>query len=326
MFGLQLNTFDRDAAEKNEAARPFIGSYLWMRMAIGLLGVSLPVLLVLVDWWFVHARRPIRGSMSAYYHSSAQDLFVGGLVSTGLFLITYMSAKKRTYDYVLSTTGGLLVIVVAFLPTARSGAELGVKHFEPNGTSCTDHPGPPLCNGFENEWGEGVVRTIHQTCASAFVVLLILLCLVFALREFGYGPEAKALVGSDLGVKEVRAELKKRHVGVLTYLWKGLPEGTTNEHDSQLRAPRRRVLTYLAAGVVILASALWGLFGVSISLFFVDGQIGPTYVAEFGAFVTFGIAWLTAAWDLMPGPLRTASEKVAGAVDSISGTAPATPS
>jgi hypothetical protein len=325
MFGLQLNTFDRDAAAQNEAARPFIGSYLWMRMAIGLLGVSLPVALVLVDRWFVHAHRPIRGSMSAYYHSSARDLFVGGLVSTGLFLITYMSAKKRTYDYVLSTTGGLLVIVVAFLPTARSGAELKVKGFTPSGTSCADHPGPPACNGFETEWGENVVRTIHQTCAGTFVGLLILLCVVFALREFGYGPEAKAMLGSGLGPQAVRAELKKRHVGVGTYLWKGLPEGETNAAGRQLRAPRRRVLTYLAAALVIAASALWGLLGVSISLFFVHGQIGRTYVAEFGAFVTFGLIWVTAAWDLMPGPLKAASETVAGAVDSVSGTAPTTP-
>jgi hypothetical protein len=325
MFGLELNTFDRDAAAENEAARPFISSYLWMRMAIGLLGVCLPIGLVLADWWFVHARRPIRGSMSAYYHSSAQDLFVGGLVATGLFLLTYMSAKKRTYDYVLSTAGGLLVIVVAFLPTARDGSELKVAHFKPSGTSCTDHPGPPACNGFENHWGENVVRTIHQTSACTFVGILILLCVVFALREFGYGPEAKKLLGPARGVTAVRAELKRRHVHVLTYLWKGLPSGETNDAGRQLRAPRRRVLSYLVSAIVIAASALWGLLGVGISVPFVDGKVGPTYVAEFGAFVTFGIAWLTAAWDLMPQPVKSAGNVLAGAVDTVSKTAPSTP-
>lgn len=322
MLGLELNTFDRDEAEKNEAARPFIKSYLLMRMAIGLIGVALPLLLVVVDKLFVHERRPIRGSMSAYYHSSAQDLFVGGLVATGLFLVTYMSAKRRTYDYVLSTTGGLLVIVVAFLPTARSGADLKVKDFTPSSTSCADHPGPPTCNGFESAWGENTVRTIHQTSACTFVGLLILLCVVFALREFGYGPEAKKLLGPTRSVTAVRAELKKRHVHVLTYLWKGLPAGETTDDGRQLRAPRRRVLSYLASAVVITASALWGLLGVGISIPFVDGQVGPTYVAEFGAFVTFGIAWLTAAWDLMPQPLKAASSSVAGVVDKVSGAAP----
>ncbi len=323
MFGLQLNTFDREAAAENPAAQAFIGSYLWMRMAIGLLGVVLPVLLIVVDWWFVDTRRPIRGSMSAYYHSSARDVFVGGLIATGLFLITYMSAKKRTYDYLLSTFGGVLVIVVALLPTARSGSELGVKNFEPSGDSCHTYVGPPLCNGFQNELGEDTVRNIHQFCACTFVVLLALLCVVFALREFGYGPEAKALLGQERGVRAVRAELRRRGVNVITYLWKGLPAGAPSATGAQPRAPRRRVLSYVAAALVIVASALWALVGVDVSLPFVDGKVGSTYVGEFGAFVAFGIAWITAAWDLMPNPVKALSNSAAGVVDSISGTAPA---
>jgi hypothetical protein len=322
MSGLQLDTFDREAAGDNPAARAFIGSYLWMRMAIGLLGVVLPVLLVLVDWWFVDTRRPIRGSMSAYYHSSARDVFVGGLIATGLFLITYMSAKKRTYDYVLSTTGGVLVILVALLPTARPGNELGAKDFEPSGDSCDTYVGPPLCNGFQQAWGEDTVRNIHQFCACTFVVLLALLCVVFALREFGYGPEAKSLLAPERGVRAVLAELRRRHVSVFTYLWKGLPAGAPSATGTQPRPPRRRVLTYLAAALLIVASALWALFGRDVSVPFLDGTVGSTYVGEFGAFVSFGIAWLTAAWDLMPGPVQALSSSAAGVVDSMSGSAP----
>ena len=33
----------------------------------------------------------VRGSLSAYYHSSMQDIFVGSLCVTGLLLITYMA-------------------------------------------------------------------------------------------------------------------------------------------------------------------------------------------------------------------------------------------
>lgn len=325
MFGLQLNTFDRDAAAENPAARAFIESYLWMRMAIGLLGVLLPVLLVLVDWWFVDNHRPIRGSMSAYYHSAARDVFVGGLIATGLFLITYMSAKKRTYDYVLSTTVGFLVIVVALLPTARTGNDLGVDKFKPSGETCDKYAGPPLCNGFQKEWGESVVRNIHQGSACMFVVLLALLCVVFALREFGYGPGAKALLGTERNVRAVLAELKARRVNVLTYLWKGLPAGAPSATGEQPRPPRRRVLSYLLAATVIVLSALWALFGAGVSVPFVDGKVGSTYIGEFGAFVSFGIAWLTAAWDLMPGPVKAVSDSLAGAVDSISGTAPTAP-
>ncbi len=325
MFGLQLQTFDREAAAKNPAAEAFIKSYLGMRLAIGLLGVLLPVLLVVVDWLFIEARRPIRGSMSAYYHSSARDVFVGGLIATGLFLITYMSAKRRTYDYVLSTAGGVLVMIVALCPTTRSGSELGVKGFKPSGDSCEKYVGPPLCNGFQKAWGEGTVGHIHQICAGTFVALLVLLCLVFALREFGYGPEAKTLVGPGSSVGAVRAELRRRAVGVLTYLWKGLPQGAPSATGEQPRAPRRRVLSYLAAALVIVASALWALLGPAFSIPGVDGKVGGTYVGEFGAFVSFGIAWITAAWDLMPAPVKALSNSVAHAVDSISKTAPPTP-
>jgi hypothetical protein len=326
MFGLQLKTFDREAAEGNAAAEAFIRSYLGMRMAIGLLGVALPILLVVVDKAFVHTPEPVRGSMSAYYHSSARDIFVGGLVATGLFLITYMSALPRTYDYVLSTLGGFLVIVVALLPTARSGSDLGVDHFKPSGDTCDKYVGPPLCNGFQKAWGEDTVRTIHQTCASTFVVLLAALCVVFSLREFGYGPQAKALLGPKRGVREVFAALKERGINVFVYLWKGIPTGQHGPTGQQPRAPRRRTLGYLAAAVVIVASALWALLAAPISVPFVNGKVGPTYVGEFGAFEAFGIAWLIAAWDLMPAPVRAVGNSVARAVDSISGTAPASTS
>lgn len=322
MLGLQLNTFDREEASKNSAARPFIESYLWMRVAIGLLGVVLPVLLVIVDGLFVDARRPIRDSMSAYYHSSARDVFVGGLIATGLLLITYMSAKKRTYDYVLSTTGGLLVIVVALLPTARAWKELAVEKFEPSRETCHQYVGPPLCNGFQKEWGESLVRNVHQLSAGLFVVLLALLCVVFALREFGYGPQAKALLGVERNVRTVLAELKRRRVSVLTYLWKGLPAGAASATGEQPRPPRRRVLSYLLAATVIVLSALWALRGVGVSIPFVEGKVGKTYVGEFGAFVSFGIAWLIAAWDLMPSPVKAVSDRLSSAIDSISGTAP----
>lgn len=322
MFGLQLNTFDRDEAAKSNAAEPYIKSYLWMRMAIGLLGVLLPALLVIVDWLFVDTDRPVRGSMSAYYHSSARDVFVGGLIATGLFLITYMSAKKKTYDYVLSTTGGALVIVVALLPTSRSGKELGVKKFEATGETCERYAGPPLCNGFQKVWGEDVVRDIHQLTASTFVVLLAILCVVFAMREFGYGPEAKALVGPDRNVHAVVAALRARKVKVLAYLWKGLGSSAPAANGAQVGPPRRRVLTYFAAAAIILLSAAWAMFGVGIKVPGIDGKVGSTYVGEFGAFVSFGLAWLTAALDLMPKPLQAVSDKLAGVVDSISGATP----
>lgn len=319
MFGLQLKTFDRDAVGDSPEARALITCYLWMRLAMGLIGISLPVLLVLVDWWFVHSPGAVRGSMSAYYHSSARDIFVGGLIATGIFLLTYMSARRRTFDFVLSTVAGVLVIAVALLPTARSGSELGVAGFTPSATSCSAYAGPPACNGFESRWGESVVRNLHVAAASAFVVTLALLCVVFALREFGYGKSAKEL-GPDRGVANVYQAVRQRNVPVLGYLLSGIksPDGKL------LVGPPLRVVSYLTWAVAIAVSGIWAKLGVAIPLPFA-GKVGNTYLGEFGAFVSFGLAWITAAWDMVPGRVRSALGGVGEGVAKIAKVPGATP-
>jgi hypothetical protein len=90
VFGLELKTLDRDAVGRlsypdddvdvKQAADYLVRTYLGMRLALGVLGIALPFLLVVVDWWLIEW--DLRGSMSAYYHSSSRDLFVGGLVVT----------------------------------------------------------------------------------------------------------------------------------------------------------------------------------------------------------------------------------------------------
>ncbi|GAB2574559.1 hypothetical protein [Kribbella endophytica] len=143
MFGLELETFDREATRPDD---PFVRSYLEMRRRIGLLGFWLPWVLIAIDWLLIDDLRVIRGSMSAYYHSSARDVFVGGLFVTGAFLISYLSAKRRTYDYWLSTLAGWALIVVAVVPTGRA---LKMPGFEVGSGSCVRFPGPPGCSGVQ---------------------------------------------------------------------------------------------------------------------------------------------------------------------------------
>jgi hypothetical protein len=95
----------------------YVKSYLLMRIAVGLLGISLPVLLVLGDGLLFHQSVP-RPSLSAYYHSDVGDVFVGVLCAVGFFLITYM-LFHYTWDNVLSTLAGAMAIGVALFPTGR---------------------------------------------------------------------------------------------------------------------------------------------------------------------------------------------------------------
>src|SRR4051794_4907403 len=67
----------------------YLRAYLMLRLAIGALGVLLPVVLLAGDGLFLKGSVWPRESLSAYYHSGMRDEFVGTLVATGVFLITY---------------------------------------------------------------------------------------------------------------------------------------------------------------------------------------------------------------------------------------------
>lgn len=141
----------------------YLWSYLITRAAIGLLGLALPFALVLVDTW-LDGTHGIRGSLSAYYHSGARDIFVGVLFMTGVFLITY-KAFSPTLENALSVTAGIAAIGVALFPTGLPKAE-------------EDRLTP-----LQRALGESVVTPIHFSCAFVFVGLLAAICVMFAKRE-----------------------------------------------------------------------------------------------------------------------------------------------
>ena len=145
-----------------EASR-YIRSYLIMRVLIGLLGIALPFALVLVDGlWFDGDPFP-RDSLSAYYYSGVRELFVGTLVATGVFLVTYKVAE-RGLDNTLSTVAGAAVLVVALFPTARPSDAV---------------PLTPL----QQHLHEHVVSALHFTAAGVFIVSLAVISYFFGVRE-----------------------------------------------------------------------------------------------------------------------------------------------
>lgn len=98
------------------------------RTAIGVLGVSLPVLLVLSS---LLQKQPLPSSISAYYFTSARDWFVGILWVIGVFLFFYRyrprnpglarsekkSIRSGAADAWLGKAAGLSAVVVALFPT-----------------------------------------------------------------------------------------------------------------------------------------------------------------------------------------------------------------
>jgi len=69
-------------------------SDLWSRAIIGIIGIVLPILLIAGEAFFLRGGVHVRGSLSAYYHTSVSDVFVAGLCVTGFFLATYMVGTK----------------------------------------------------------------------------------------------------------------------------------------------------------------------------------------------------------------------------------------
>jgi hypothetical protein len=107
------------------------------------------------------------------------------------------------------------------------------------------------------------------------VVAFALLCLVFALRDFGYGVEAHKS-GGELGVRNVWARAKRMGLG--NYFLKRVP----------------RTVLYLICLMGVVFGASWALFGVE--------WLAPrVYLGEFISFTAFGAAWMVASWDLLKG-------------------------
>jgi hypothetical protein len=100
------------------AMERYVRSYLIMRVAVGVLGIALPILLLLGVWILFDDRPFARGSLSSYYYSGLRELFVGALCAIGVFLVTY-KVDERSRENRLSIYAGAAVIVVALFPTGR---------------------------------------------------------------------------------------------------------------------------------------------------------------------------------------------------------------
>jgi len=89
-------------------------SYLSLRKSIGWIGILMP--------WVVRAVAKIRGgtpllnSISAYYHTSGRDIFVGSLFGAGLFLSFYRGSLDSRQDRILAVIWGIAAVFIGLVP------------------------------------------------------------------------------------------------------------------------------------------------------------------------------------------------------------------
>lgn len=165
------------------AERPDDGDVLYRqanlvtRAVIGILGVALPIIFIIGESFFLRGGVQVRGSLSAYYHTSMRDIFVAGLCIIGFFLMTYMSGQLRTSDFWFSLVAGFAVVLVVFFPTMR-------PDLAPGAPRCGATPMPAGCSPIQQALGERYVAWVHFTSAAVFILSLAAMCFfVFAKSE-----------------------------------------------------------------------------------------------------------------------------------------------
>lgn len=107
-------------------------SFTRVRTALGILGMSLPIVLVLggiLDQPRMDvATGRIEPTISDFYHTTYRDIFVGTLCAIGVFLISYRGYRREKGDWIdddwLATTAGIGAFGVAFFPNEGGGANV----------------------------------------------------------------------------------------------------------------------------------------------------------------------------------------------------------
>jgi FtsH-binding integral membrane protein len=97
--------------------QPIVKTYRYLRLAMVLLVVMLGVSVAL-EWWAT-GRRCFQDSISAYYFTPVQAVFVGTLTAIGVCMVVIKGNTE--WEDILLNLGGMLLPVVALVPEPEEG-------------------------------------------------------------------------------------------------------------------------------------------------------------------------------------------------------------
>lgn len=143
---------------------PTVISHYQLRQLIGILGISLPVVLVFGAYFFDRCSL-LQPSISHYYYSIMHIVFVGTLCVLGGFLITYRGTSS--FENRVSNLAGVFAFGVAVCPTDLEGF-MGL-----GGDGCqfiqltTSLPGSSM---------HPIIGKLHFGFAAALFVCFIIFC------------------------------------------------------------------------------------------------------------------------------------------------------
>lgn len=97
----------------------FFINYMHLRKAVGWVGTSLPVILLVANPIALSIENSgcgvVPGSLSGYYYSPVRNIFVGAQCAVGLFLIAYVGYDLG--DRLVTDAAGVFAVGVALFPT-----------------------------------------------------------------------------------------------------------------------------------------------------------------------------------------------------------------
>jgi len=134
---------------------PEIISYYTMRRAIGILGITLPLIL-LAGSSLLGDCKEVQYSISTYYHTSMRNIFVGFNCAVALFLFAYRGHDWK--DNLAGYLGCIFVLGVAFLPSTLSSTPHACLI-----PAIAQHP---------------LVGKVHNMCALLYFIILIVYALL----------------------------------------------------------------------------------------------------------------------------------------------------
>lgn len=100
-------------------------SYILLRKVLGYVAIAMPFALALGAWLYEHV--PWAGSVSAYYYTSMRDVFVGTMVTVGVFLFCYRGYDRG--DNLLTNAAGLAAVAIGLLPMEPEYSKVLVEQY-----------------------------------------------------------------------------------------------------------------------------------------------------------------------------------------------------
>lgn len=137
--------------------KEIVMSYNRVRVALGVLGLSLPFTLLFAALFDTKSLEP---TISDFFHTIYRDVYVGTLFAIGTFLVSYRGYRREPGEWIdddwLATLAGAAAIGMALFPTSYPGAEITTMTQARLGLSATAVP--------------------HYVCAFIFFVCLAGFC------------------------------------------------------------------------------------------------------------------------------------------------------